>query len=264
MLTMTSGMSDWFDESGDWEANWKDLCRKYPIYLFRRNQDYLPLFIQAQPLFPVGQNHQYNGAGYILLGLVIESISGLSYFDYVRDKIFTPLKMHDSDFIDLDGIYPNVAEGYIRQKPEGPGQTTWLRNTYSITPSPAADGGATSTLADLRKFSLALRDMQLLSPELTTEILTPHVPQFDERVRGYTWEYGYANIFLSDENNQIIRWGHTGEEDGFSCRLYYYPTADIDVIILGNQSWCASDLAWEIHDIILRDYLPDLGRSKFD
>lgn len=251
MLTMTSGIPDWFDESGDWEAEWQQLCREHPIYLFRRNKDYLPLFIHEPPLFELGQKHQYNGAGYILLGLVIEAMSGLSYFDYVREHIFKPLQMYDSDFIDLDSVAPHTAEGYMPQKPIIPGRTKWLRNIYSTTPSPAADGGATSTLLDLQKFSIGLRDERLLSPVHTAEILSPKVPMFDKEVRGYLWAYGYANIFLSNDSNQIVRWGHTGEEDGFSCRLYFYPTLDMDVIILGNQSWCAADLAWKIHDMLL-------------
>lgn len=109
MLTMTSGIADWFDESGDWEENWAALCRKHPIYLFRRNEDYLPLFVNENPIAAVGQTHQYNGAGYILLGLIIEKVSGLSYGEWINQKIFTPAQMMDSDFLSIDGVYENVA-----------------------------------------------------------------------------------------------------------------------------------------------------------
>ena len=109
MLTMTSGIADWFEESGDWEENWAALCREHPIYLFRRNQDYLPLFIDKPALFPLGEKHQYNGAGYILLGLVIEKLSGLSYFDYIRRHIFEKAEMTRSDFLSIDGDGPSGA-----------------------------------------------------------------------------------------------------------------------------------------------------------
>ena len=69
--------------------------------------------------------------------------------------------------------------------------------------------------------------------------------------RGYTWKYGFANMFVLDEAGKIVRWGHTGEEDGVSCRLYYYPERGLDVTILANQSWCAGSLGWEVHDLIL-------------
>ena len=255
MLTMTSGIADWFEESGDWEETWATLCREHPIYLFRRNEDYLSLFINKPPLFPVGEKHQYNGAGYILLGLVIEKISGLSYFDYVRRHIFAKAEMRRSDFLSLDSVHEEVAEGYIPLTNQGDKVTGWKRNIYSTTPEAAADGGATSTADDLCRFSRVLREDRLLSAKWTAEMLIPKVLERPERLRGYTWKYGYGNFFLLDDSEHIIRWGHTGEEDGVSCRFYHYLKQNLDVVILGNQSWCAGDLAWEIHALIL-DMIP--------
>ena len=53
-----------------------------------------------------------------------------------------------------------------------------------------------------------------------------------------------------DEEGRIVRYGHTGEEDGVSCRLYSYPEQKIDLVILGNMSWCSNDLGWSIHDLL--------------
>jgi len=251
MLTMTSGIADWFEESGDWEANWAALCREHPIYLFRKNEDYLPLFVDKEPLFPPGERHQYNGAGYILLGLAIEKLSGLSYFDYVRKHIFEKAGMTRSGFVPLDGVDEQVAEGYLPLTDAEERVTGWKRNIYSTTVEAAADGGATSTVDDLSRFVHALREGRLLSERLTEEILTPKVLERPEQFRGYTWKYGYASFFLLDDAERIVRWGHTGEEDGVSCRLYHYPGGNLDVVILGNQSGCAGRLAWEIHDLIV-------------
>ena len=251
MLTMTSGIADWFDESGDWEKDWADLCRRYPIYLFRRNEDYLPLFVNEPPLFAVGEKYSYNGAGYILLGLVIEKVSGVPYFDYVRQHVLGPAGMGDSDFVSLDGVHDRVAEGYIRITDEENRTSGWVRNIYSTTPEAAADGGATSTIDDLSRFSQALRQGRLLSADLTTAMLTPQVSTQEERFKGYAWMYGYGCTIILDVDEQIVRWGHTGEEDGVSCRLYHYPVQNLEVIILGNQSWCAGDLGWKIHDLIM-------------
>lgn len=251
MLTMTSGIADWFEESGNWEEDWAALCQEHPIYLFRRNEDYLPLFVNKAPLFPPGEKHQYNGAGYILLGLVIEKLSGLSYFDYVRRNIFEKVGMTRSDFLSLDGVHEEVAEGYIPVTNQDDKLIGWKRNIYSTTPEAAADGGATSTAEDLCRFSQALRKGQLLSAKWTEEMLTPKVSERSEMLRGYTWKYGYGNYFLVDDGERSVRWGHTGEEDGVSCRLYHYPDQGLDVVILGNQSWCAGGLAWEIHNLIL-------------
>jgi CubicO group peptidase (beta-lactamase class C family) len=251
MLTMTSGIADWFEESGDWDETWAALCREHPIYLFRSNEDYLPLFANKTPNFPVGQRHQYNGAGYILLGLLIEKISGLPYFDYIRQHVFEKAQMTRSDFVSLDDITEEVAEGYIPVEKDDR-IIGWKKNIYSTTPEAAADGGATSTVDDLTRFSRALREGNLLSENFTREMLTPKVLERAEKSRGYTWKYGYANFFLLDDSDEVVRWGHTGEEDGVSCRLYYYPKQNLDVVILGNQSGCAGSLAWEVHDLIVK------------
>jgi len=140
MLTMTSGIADWFDESGDWEADWAALCRRHPVYLFRRNEDYLPLFIHEAPLFAVGQKYSYDGAGYILLGLVIEKVSGSPYFATIRQNVLAPASMGDTDFVSLDDVHERVAEGYIATVDEEDRITAWRRNIYSTTPEAAADG----------------------------------------------------------------------------------------------------------------------------
>lgn len=251
LLTMTSGIADWFEESENWETEWNDLIRTHPIYLFRRNEDYLPLFIHKEPHQPPGEGYRYNGAGYILLALAIQKADQEDYFESVRRRVFNLVGMEDSDFLALDGVDKWVAEGYLPLKTEDQSKNSWRKNIYSTTPEAAGDGGATSTLADLAKFSQALRSGKLLSKSMTAQMLAPKVLQLEEKIRGYTWMYGYANNFILDENGGMVRWGHTGEEDGVSCRLYYYPEKNLNLIILGNQSWCAGKLGWHIHDILL-------------
>jgi len=250
MLTMTSGIADWFEESGNWEEDWAQLCREHPIYLFRENEDYLPLFVDEPPLHPVGERFHYNGAGYILLGLLIERLTHMQYTEYVQRNVFHRAGMTRSGFVALDDVDPEVAEGYIPITDVDDQIVDWRKNIYSTTPEAAADGGATSTAGDLVRFLEALRGGRLLSPRMTDAMLTPHVPQREDQPRGYVWEYGYGNSFIRDQHGRILRWGHTGEEDGVSCRLYHYSGIDVDVVVLGNQSWCAGSLAWEIHDLI--------------
>ena len=145
LLTMTSGIADWFDESGNWEEDWSALCREHPIYLFRSHEDYLPLFINEKPFAALGEKHQYNGAGYILLGMIIEMVSGLSYFDAIQHLIFNPASMSRSGFPALDDPAPGVAEGYLQITGDDDKVIGWKKNIYSTTPEAVADGGATST-----------------------------------------------------------------------------------------------------------------------
>jgi len=251
LLTMTSGIKDWLEESSDGQTNWDTLCREYPIYLLRQNQDYLPLFVNEEPVANIGEKYQYNGAGYILLGLLIEKITGESYFDAIRKQIFKRAGMKASDFISIDGIDNKIAEGYIPVTSKNETMIGWKKNIYSITPTAAADGGATSTIEDLSRFIQALQKNQLLSSKITKEMLSPKVLEDSKPFRGYFWKYGYGSQFLLNKQEEIIRWGHTGEEEGASCRLYYYPQQKIEVLILANQSGCAGNLGWQIHDLML-------------
>jgi CubicO group peptidase (beta-lactamase class C family) len=168
----------------------------------------------------------------------------------MRRHIFGRAGMSQTDFIDLDDVTPNVAEGYIPVKNESGVRIGWRRNIYSTTAGGAADGGETSTLDDLARFLRALRDGKLTSKELAMSMLTPTVET------GYGAPgsmYGFGCFILMDEKSRVVRWGHTGEEDGISCRLYYYPMHKLDVVILGNQTACAGKLLADIHDLILDD-----------
>ncbi len=249
LLTHTSGIADYFDEeNGDWDSLWKEK----PIYGVRSLSDYYDMFKSSEPVSKVGERFKYNGAGYILLGMAIEKASGTSYSEYVKENIFKPSGMLDSDFTALDLAYENIAEGYIPVKAQDNKITGWKRNIYSITPEAASDGGAVCTAYDLALFLKALRGNQLLSKEMTNSMLAPQVlDQGSNGARGYVWKYGFANWFLLDDNENIVRGGHTGEEFGFSSRLYYYPQLGVDVIILANQDWCAGALGWKLHDLII-------------
>lgn len=248
-LTMTSGIGDWFEEgSDDWEAEWATLTASHPLYLLRTNKDYLPLFAGKQPHFPPGERHLYNGAGYILLGLLIESVTGRSFEEVIADDVFARAGMSAAGFPALDDPGPGIAEGYLATA-DSP--TPYRTNHYATTPAAAADGGATCTAADLTAFAHALRRGRLLNEETTRLALTPQVDEREERVRGYRWMYGYGLTHILDDEGAVVRWGHTGEEDGASARLYHYPQHGLDVAVLGNISWCAGDMGWAIHDALV-------------
>jgi CubicO group peptidase (beta-lactamase class C family) len=251
LLTMTSGIADWFDESVDWQETWAALVREHPISLIRETRDYLPLFATKPALFAPGERHQYNGAGYLLLGLLIEQVTGEPFVEYVERAVLRPAGAGRSGYIALDDVVAGVADGYIPIREEDQ-IVGWRRNIYSTTPRGAADGGATSTAADLIAFTRALRTGRLLSESSTTAMLTPQVSERAEKVRGYSWMYGYGVMFILDGHGETVRWGHTGEDDGVSCRLYHYPATDTDVVILSNTSWSAGPLAWNIHDLLMR------------
>jgi CubicO group peptidase (beta-lactamase class C family) len=253
LLTMTGGIPDWFDENEAQDGDWEALLRTHPLYLLRDNPDYLPLFAGKEPVAEPGAGFRYSNASYLLLGMLIERASGEPWKDYIQREVLDRAGMASSGFFSLEENTRRTAEGYIPLPGPAGRPLRWKKNLYEVTPAPAADGGATATAEDLLRFLRALRRGELLSPEMTRAALSPKVLETPERHRGYIWMYGFGCEFLLDEAGEVVRYGHTGEESGVSCRLYSFPCQEIDVVILGNQSGCAAEIAWPVHEMILKE-----------
>ena len=162
LLTNTSGLGDTFGERYD--ATPKDRLRTL--------SDYLPLFAGDPLLFEPGTSRKYSNAGYVVLGLIIEKLSGQGYHDYVRKHIFAPAGMIDSDAYPQDAVVPNRAVGYTREGPKGPAPGPRRANIYALPARASSAGGGYSTTADLLAFDMAIRGEKLLSPELTNWFLS--------------------------------------------------------------------------------------------
>src|SRR5690606_20465551 len=100
-----------------------------PNYSIRETRDFLPQFIDKAPVFAPGQGVRYNNVAFVLLGLVIERASGLSYRDFVRQHVFAPAGMSGADFCAMDGTCANLAEHYKRIEHES-GEVEWRKNIY--------------------------------------------------------------------------------------------------------------------------------------
>jgi CubicO group peptidase (beta-lactamase class C family) len=106
LLTHTSGMGDY-------------LIERYFAQLDKMKtvDDVFPLFVDPPLAFEPGTKWQYSNAGYVVLGAIIEKVSGQNYFAYVKKHIFKPAKMSNTDSYDRDGKVPNLAIGYARMNP---------------------------------------------------------------------------------------------------------------------------------------------------
>lgn len=252
LLTHTSGIGDYYDEMNSTDDDWFELWKKRPIYTVKELSDYYEMFKEEKPLFDSGKKFHYSGSGYILLGMLIEKLTGKKYDQYIKEIIFDKLKLEDTKFINNEVVETGVADGYEPEHDEEGKVVNWTKNIFTMTPLPSSDGGATSTVNDLITFSRALRNYELLNEENSKLILEPKVlDQDSDGFRGYTWKYSFANWFLL-EDEKVVRYGHTGEEFGVSARLYYYPEKDLDVVLLGNQGFCTGSVGWDIHDLIVK------------
>lgn len=151
LLTHTSGMGNF------WAEHEKSAKEK-----FRTVADYLPLFIDQKLAFRPGSDFLYSNSGYMVLGLIIEKITGKSYFDFVKENIYMPAKMQNTAAYELDEAVPNLATGYTMST-EKPGQ--WKNNIFSNVVKGTPAGGGYSTADDLLKFANAIQNNILLNKE---------------------------------------------------------------------------------------------------
>lgn len=152
LVTMRSGIGD-FVNNEFWTMDRSKL---------RDLKDFLALFVNKPLLFEPGTSRRYSNGGYVLLGLIIEKLSGMSYYDYVRENVFKPAGMLDSDSFYMDKLPPNTAYGYTIHHQKTPGRG---RNNTILSARGSSAGGGYSTAADLLKFVAALRSGKLEMPD---------------------------------------------------------------------------------------------------
>lgn len=164
LLTMRSGVGDFFGPKFD--ATPKDRLRSV--------KDFLPLFA-AEPLrFEPGTREEYSNGGYIVLGAIIEKVTGQSYYDYVREHVFKPAGMNDTDSYEQDAGVRDIASGYTR---EGAGGRGRVNNVYTRPAKGSPAGGGYSTAEDMLKFANALSSGKLVGPAYTRYLASGEEPK---------------------------------------------------------------------------------------
>lgn len=168
LLKMRSGIGDFFGERFD----------ATPKNRFRANGDFLPMFAADSLAFEPGSQRRYSNGGYVVLGAIIEKVSGQSYYDFVRERVFAPADMSNTDSFEADVPVPNLAEGYTHLW--GPDEKSMpgprRKNIYSRPARGSAAGGGYSTAEDLLRFTNAVLADKLLSPPYTDWYLSGQEP----------------------------------------------------------------------------------------
>lgn len=210
LLTHTSGVGSYWNET--YEA------RKDQI---DSQAGFAATFADDALLFAPGTGREYSNGGPVILGLVIEKLSGTDYYDYVREHIYRPAGMRHSDHYRRDDASAGVAVGYL------PAADGTLQDNFGFLGlRGSAAGGGYASANDLLAFACALRDGKLLSREGLELLWTPMHAGDGEMDYGYLFGVGRANG---------MRWaGHNGGAPGISADFRYYPEEDLTVIVLSN------------------------------
>jgi CubicO group peptidase (beta-lactamase class C family) len=214
LLNHTSGIKSYTDMDA-WDA-------------MVRRKDFLPSelvdFFKNEPLdFEPGTRWSYNNSGYVLLGYIIEKISGLSYADYVDQKFFKPLGMKNSFYGHVMPVIKNRVPGYSRAE----GSNDFQNMEYLSMTQPYAAGSLLSTVEDLFIWTRAVNAGKVISPESLKKAYTACIlPSGENTHYGYGW--GIGNM----AGSTVIE--HTGGINGFLSVLMYLPEQEVCVAALTN------------------------------
>jgi CubicO group peptidase (beta-lactamase class C family) len=212
LLTHTGGTGDIFGP--DFEAHRKEL---------RTLADYVELYGERGLEFEPGSRWAYSNYGFILLGAVIEKVTGQSYYDYVQEHIYEPAGMSRTGSLPEEQALPDRSIGYTRP----PGTTRWSPNIDTLPYRGTSAGGGYSTVRDLARFADALLSHKLLDSDSTELLITGKV----EAPGRLKYAYGFEDGRDTAGNGSI---GHGGGAPGMNGDLRIYPKSGHVVAVLAN------------------------------
>ncbi|WP_427107880.1 serine hydrolase domain-containing protein [Lysinibacillus xylanilyticus] len=218
LLNHTSGIPDYFDESvmEDYDELWID----YPNYKIRTSSDIIPLFIHKPMMYPAGDRFQYNNTGFVVLGLIVEAITGSSFDIYLNEHIFIPCGMLNTGYYELDRLPAQCANGYVYDD----SRKEFYTNIYSVDVKGTGAGGAFTTVIDVEKFWVSLMNGQLISKQMLKEMLTPQVKEEC---------YGYG-IWLDKKEDGMFDYHFEGCDPGISFYSSYDKQQDSLITLVSN------------------------------
>lgn len=226
LLSHTSGVGEYLDD----DAESAQYLLPGSMHEYGAAHDFLGLLDQPMAGVP-GAQFVYSNAGFVILGVVLERVTGARFQDVVRERVLAPAGLARTDFLRTDELPGDAAIGYL-----------WpdrLRtNIFHLPIEGSADGGAYTTTADLRAFWLALSSGAIVSPHLTQLMTTP-VPGHDPDD-----PYGLG-VWLPAAGV----WAMDGADAGVSLSSVHRPGSGLTRSVLSNQSDGAWPMATKIREL---------------
>ncbi|MWC29182.1 serine hydrolase [Paenibacillus sp. MMS18-CY102] len=208
LLSHTSGLYNFYDFENDFFAGYNRMD-------YSRN-DFFQRYIVKKPAKPPGTAYDYNNSNYNLLAWIIENISGEKYEDYIRNNIFFPLNMMNSDVDDGCKPIKNKSCNYVKDF------DTYIKSSYYNEKFNIGAGAITSTCDDLYKWHTCLRDRKILSQRTYDRF-------FKENKNNYCYGLEYHYVYGT------VRYSHGGDHLGISTYMQNYFDEDSCIIILSNN-----------------------------
>jgi CubicO group peptidase (beta-lactamase class C family) len=222
LLTHMSGIPDYCDEDAgcDYEALWKER----PVSSVTRPGHFLPMFAHLPMKSAPGERFSYSNSGYIVLGLIVEAVSGMPYADFVQEAVFKPLRMDRAGYFRSDKLPQDCAIGYINDS-----DGTWRSNVFAVPVVGAPDGGAFVSAADMHAFWTGLLAGRYLEAELLDRLLQTESPT--NSPRGFLYSLGFwVAPDWANRKHLFLMGGDPGVSFLSGCR----PDNNVHFTILSN------------------------------
>ena len=210
---------------------------------FRTIKDYLPTAPGDTLKFEPGTKLDYSNYGYLLLGAIIEKVSGEDYYSYIREHIYKPSGMTNSDSFELDTEPANLANGYM----DAPNNTR-RSNAFMLPVKGLPSGLGYSTAEDLVKFNLALLNRKLLNAK-SLETVWSGKMNYNEPDS----QYGYGFIVKRYNGTRVI--GHGGGWVGITNKFDMYPELGYTVVILNNIDSDPNLIAFKLREWLTQGHV---------
>ena len=231
LLTHSAGTGDFF---------------RHPDYPHRtrswfRDVDSFADFISVEsPAFEPGTRHAYSNSGFILLGAILEEVTGRDYHEYMRETFYAAHGMTASDCFDWDVPIPDLATGYY-ELPDG-----GLRsNVFSQRVRGCPAGSSYSTARDLLAFARRFQAGEIVPPHQRDAMISPR-PELGSP------SYGYG-VQLFQREPVLGSYGHGGGGPGVASLLAIYPETGHVVVVLANaHTHVARALGQRMNELLAR------------
>jgi CubicO group peptidase (beta-lactamase class C family) len=232
LLAHRSGIGDYFDE--EIESDITDYVLPVPVHTLAETEDYLSVLDGFPMNFAPGERFAYCNGGYVVLALIAERASGVSFHRLVAEKVCGPAGMTDTEFLRSDELPGGTALGYLHAD----GLRT---NVLHLPVRGSGDGGIYTTAADVRRLWTSVFAGNIVPEEWVRELVRPRSDAPGPR------RYGLG-FWLQAETDTVFLEGY---DAGVSFRSLHDPTGDVTATVVSN--W--SDGAWGVASALA----PELG-----
>jgi CubicO group peptidase (beta-lactamase class C family) len=218
LLTHRSGIDDYLDEEAVESPS--DYVMPVPVHLLAGTEEYVRVLAGHRQVSAPGQRFSYNNGGFVVLALIAERASGVSFERLVQERVCEPAGMSDTAFLRSDEPTGRTALGYL--------DVGGLRtNVLHLPVLGSGDGGIYSTAADVHAFWMALLSGRLVSAELVAEMMRPRAPVASESMR-----YGLGMWIYRTGDAMVLE----GSDAGVSFRTLCDPVTRFTYTVLSNTT----------------------------